>query len=222
MSFTRKRIELQLTQVIDNILIADGVYYLKLHKPFDFKPGQVVALSLNENDEPRLYSIASGKNEVSLNILFDVMPTGQLTPTLANLKPNDEVYISAPFGKFLCEHTPAVWIATGTGVAPFVSLIKSGTNKNITLLHGARTIDGFYFQNEFKEKLGDDYLRFCTTETGNDVIEGRLTNYLKELDNPAPELKYYLCGSSQMIIDVREILLSKGVAYDKIIAEIYF
>ncbi len=89
------------------------------------------------------------------------------------------------------------------------------------MLHGARYLNNFYFQDEFQASLSKNYLRFCTTETSNEVIEGRLTNYLKNIDNLAPDLKYYLCGSSQMIIDVREILLSKGVAYDKIIAAGY-
>lgn len=222
MSFSRKRINLYKTKVAKNIEVATNVFHLKLNKSFNFKPGQVIALGVNDTDEPRLYSIASGKDEHTINVLFDVMPTGQLTPALAKLKENDEVYISEPFGKFLCEHTPAVWIATGTGIAPFISLVKSGINKNITLLHGSRTINGFYFQDEFTEKLGKNYLRFCTGESAKGVIEGRLTRYLKGMNNPSPELKYYLCGSSQMIIDVREILLNKGVAYDKIVAEIYF
>lgn len=219
---THKRKQLYPTKVVDNELIADDVHYISLEKSFDFYPGQVIALALNKDDEPRLYSIASGNNEAHLSILFDIKPDGELTPPLARAKKGDEVYISQAFGKFLCQHTPAYWIATGTGIAPFLSILESKDTNNIKLLHGARTLDKFFFQNTFEEKLGANYLRFCTTETNDKVIAGRLTNYLQETEALPTDYKYYLCGGSQMVIDVREILINKGIPFDNIIAEIYF
>ncbi|MBS2213000.1 oxidoreductase [Carboxylicivirga mesophila] len=217
-----KRKELQAVKVISNQLLAKDVHHIKLEKPFSFLAGQVVALAMHPTDEPRLYSIASGTNQTFLGILFDVKPDGELTPPLSKVKPGDTLYISAPFGKFLCKEQPATWIATGTGIAPFISLVESGLSNNITLLHGARTIDKFYFQDELQDRLGENYLRFCTTESGPQIMEGRLTSYLENATNLPTNNKYYLCGGSQMVIDVREILIAKGVPYDNIIAEIYF
>ncbi len=217
-----KRKALNAVKVISNQLLTEGVHYIQLEKLHEFQAGQVIALAMHPNDEPRLYSIASGTQRPYLSILFDVKPDGELTPPLSKVQINDTVYISEPFGKFLCKEQPATWIATGTGIAPFISLVESGLAQNIQLLHGARTIDKFYFQDVFQKELGTNYLRFCTTQSGQHIIEGRLTTYLKNSTNLSTNNKYYLCGGPQMVIDVREILISKGVSYDNIIAEIYF
>ena len=217
-----KRKELNPVKVLDNQILSEGIHYISIEKPFQFKAGQVIAIAMNPKDEPRLYSIASGVNKPYISILFDIKPEGELTPPLSQVKKDDTLYISEPFGKFLCLHQPATWIATGTGIAPFISLTESGQTNHITLLHGARTIDKFFFQELFEEVLGDKYLRFCTTESNNKIIEGRLTTYLKEKAQLPTDNKYYLCGSSQMVIDVREILIDKGIPFDNIIAEIYF
>ncbi|MBK3519854.1 FAD-binding oxidoreductase [Carboxylicivirga marina] len=217
-----KRKKLKPVNVIDNRLLTSGVHYISIEKNCEFKAGQVIAIALNPNDEPRLYSIASGTNKKYISILFDIKPGGELTPPLSKVKSGDTVFISEPFGKFLCADKPATWIATGTGIAPFLSIIESGQNKNIKLLHGARTLDKFFFQEYLYEQLGDYYLRFCTTESNERTIDGRLTDYLKNSKKLPTNNKYYLCGSSQMVIDVREILISKGIPFDNIIAEIYF
>ena len=217
-----KRKELNAVKIISNELLTEGVHYISIEKPFDFKPGQVVAIAMHANDEPRLYSIASGINKQHLSILFDVKPDGELTPPLSLVQPNDTVFISEPFGKFLCLEQPATWIATGTGIAPFISLVESARAENIQLLHGARTLDKFFFQDYLETQLGHNYLRFCTTESNEKTIAGRLTSYLENTENLPTDNKYYLCGSSQMVIDVREILIARGIAFDNIIAEIYF
>ena len=214
--------ELKAVNVISNELLTDDVHYISVDKPFDFKAGQVIAVAMQPTDEPRLYSIASGISKKHLSILFDVKPEGELTPPLSVVKPGDTIYISEPFGKFLCLDSPATWIATGTGIAPFISLVESKQANNVNLLHGARTLDKFFFQDYLEEQLGNNYQRFCTTEASEKTTEGRLTSYLKNSENLPTDNKYYLCGSSQMVIDVREILIAKGVAFDNIIAEIYF
>ncbi len=219
---TQKRKPLVPVQIKENKILNEGVHYISMDKPFRFEAGQIVGLALKANDEPRLYSIASGQNQTILSILFDVKPDGKLTPQLSQVKSGDTVYISEPFGKFLCQSTPATWIATGTGIAPFVSLIKSGYKANITLLHGARTLDKFFFQDLFIKELKNNYLRFCTAESNDSVSKGRLTSYLQNHKGLSTDNKYYLCGSPQMVIDVREILISKGISFDNIIAEIYF
>ncbi len=219
---SRKQKELFPVEIIENKLLKKDVHFLKIVKKFDFKPGQVIAVASTPNDEPRLYSIASGKNKNYLGILFDIKHDGYLTPQLATLKTGDTIYISEPFGKFLCEQKPAMWIATGTGIAPFISLTESDNYQNTTLVHGARTLDSFFFEDLFVKSLKDNYKRFCTTEEGEGIYHGRLTTYLKQQNNLPADYKYYLCGNSQMIIDVREILIEKGVPFDHIIAEIYF
>ncbi len=222
MTTERKRIGLQAVTLEKKVEITTGVYYLAFEKTFDFVAGQVIALSLDAEKDPRLYSIASGSQSNEIGILFDIHPDGELTPPLSQLEVGQKALMSMPFGKFIWDGEPAMWIATGTGIAPFLSMIQSQENSNITLLHGAKRQEQFYFQTLFEDKMGTNYLRFCTTESGKGLIEGRLTTYLANHDTLRKDIKYYLCGNSQMVVDVRQLLLAKDIPFDHIIAEIYF
>lgn len=220
-TMTQNKIDLKKCKVISNRIIAPNVHILEFEKNGNFISGQVVAIAISDNDSPRLYSLISEENAPTFKILFDIYLTGELTPLLAKLKKNDALYCSTPFGKFIDNETEAVWIATGTGIAPFISMTLSGKHNNKKLIHGARTLNNFYKERLFAEKLKDNYLRFCTTEQKEGIFHGRLTNWLKETSLQT-DIKYYLCGNSQMVVDVRDILVSKGVPFNNIIAEIYF
>ena len=54
------------------------------------------------------------------------------------------------------------------------------------------------------------------------VYFGRLTNWLKEQKELPLDIKYYLCGNPEMVVEVRDILVSKGISFNNIISEIYF
>lgn len=209
-------------KVIANTAIAHNVHYLTFSKPFEFESGQVISLTLSNEIEPRLYSIASGVGEDHLGILFDVKEDGALTPKLATLAPNDVVRISAPFGSFLATSDPAVWVATGTGVAPFISMVKSGFGNNKLLIQGSRTLEGFYFAPLFEEVLQERYVRCSSQEKLGEIYHGRLTTYLNSAATLPLTEKYYLCGNPLMVNEVRDILIAKGVPFDNILSEIFF
>lgn len=203
--------------------LAPEVFVLGFKREEDFLPGQVVGISHSLELEPRLYSIASGNKDESLEILFNVNPEGALTPILGNQNPGNILQLSKPFGSFtLNENRASYWIAAGTGIAPFRSYLRSGLPAPIELIHGGRQLQSFYFQDEFLQKLPSGYVRCCTQEKGENLYEGRLTNYLREHTALQLDANFYLCGSAEMVVEVRDILLAKGVSYQQIIAEIYF
>ncbi len=203
-------------------IVKNKVFQISFAKTKEFIAGQVVALSSNLKIPARLYSIASGEDENEIRILFDMIPEGVLTNQLSKLKKGNSIYVSDPFGRFICDNLPAYWIASGTGIAPFASMFFSGLGKNKILIHGGRRLDSFYYENNFAPALGKNYIRCCSQEKGNGVFEGRLTEYLRDNNNFPTDYKYYLCGSAEMVVETRDILISKGVPFDKIIAEIYF
>jgi ferredoxin--NADP+ reductase len=202
--------------------ISPNVFLLSFKRDFAFKAGQVLGLAMSTADDARLYSIASGENDENVNILYNIKPGGKLTPNLAILKPGDTLYITVPFGTYTGSDEPAYWIAAGTGIAPFYSMFRSGLGGNKTLIQGSRTLDAFYFSNEFIPDFGSRYVRCCSQQSGNNVYSGRVTQYLEEIDSLPEDQKYYLCGSAEMVVECREILLNKGVAFSHIVAEIYF
>jgi ferredoxin/flavodoxin---NADP+ reductase len=209
-------------QITNQQEIAPGSYLTSFERSFEFNPGQVIMVTTGGELPARMYSLASGNNEKECRILYDCKPEGQLTPRLAALRPGDSFYISAPFGSFICVDGPVVWIATGTGLAPFLSMALSGILLEKYLIHGSRTLKGFYQHNELSDLLGNRYTRCCSQEKDEGIFYGRVTEYLRTQAPLTSTCFYYLCGSAEMVVDVRQVLMELGIPYNRIMAEIYF
>ncbi len=125
----------------------------KDHDLFEFVAGQYATLGLDVGDEfvPRAYSIASSPYERSyLELYINVIEQGQLTPSLFNLRHGDEIYYMGPKGVFTLAKSNAphlLLFATGTGLAPYVSMLRTLSieqsqgkphGRMITLAHGVR------------------------------------------------------------------------------------
>lgn len=208
--------------ITGNEEISPNVFVVSWKRDEDFNPGQVVKISVDPNEPPRIYSICSGNQEENISVLFNVKPGGVLTPQLAKMRAGEMIYVSAPYGSFSSDDSPATWIATGTGIAPFYSMIRSGRFNNKKLIHGVSYINQFYFEDYLREVLGDSYICCCSRETGDAHFPGRITDYLKQVQELPKGDKYYLCGQALMVVEVRDLLIEKGVPYDHIYAEIYF
>ncbi len=202
--------------------ISDGIYLFGFRRDFDFIAGQVLGIALEENGPRRLYSICSGEDEAQIKILYNVIDEGYLTPRLSDLEAGDTIWITEPRGEFTDNQDPAVWIATGTGIAPFYSMIKSGLGQNKILIHGNRFLEQFHFYDEFEMVLGHNHIRCCSGEKDERVYHGRVTDFIEEEAELDPSLKYYLCGNAEMVVETRDILIQKGIPFHQIISEIYF
>ncbi|MBN2686184.1 MAG: hypothetical protein JXR40_12960 [Pontiellaceae bacterium] len=208
-------------KILSHVELAPGVYQLGVERRFDFLPGQTVKVGLGDGQAPRIYSICSGNRDDELRILFNIKADGALTPKLALLTPGDSVWVSAPNGTFIGTNEPSVWIATGTGIAPFYSMLRSGMTENKILLHGVRRADQFYFADEWTTAPGVEYHRFCSGEDAPEATRGRINQYLETHELPL-ERKYYICGQATMCVEVRDLLIARGIPFTHIIAEIYF
>lgn len=208
--------------ILSNIGIAPGAYVLSFLRNFNFVPGQVIGIALGPQEKPRLYSIASGNTENVVRILYTVKTGGQLTPEMARLQKNDTIYVTEPFGGFVCNEDSAVWVATGTGIAPFASMFNSGLAANKMLIQGNRFASGLYFRHNFEKGMGTRYVPSCTREEIEGVYHGRVLRYLSEMHGLDTSLKYYLCGSAEMVVDVRDLLIERGVPFENVVAEIFF
>ncbi|MBN1986283.1 MAG: oxidoreductase [Prolixibacteraceae bacterium] len=216
-----KKDELKQTTLTGNEEISPGVHLISFKRDVDFIPGQVVKIGTDKEHPPRIYSICSGNREEEIRILFNIKEDGFLTPQLASFIPGEPIFVSKPYGSFLGTREPAWCIATGTGIAPFYSMFQSGLFENKKLIHGVSYLNQFYFEDELDRELGKNYIRCCSRESSCDVYPGRVTRYLSETGD-FPNLKYYLCGKAIMVVEVRDLLIEKGVPFENIIAEIYF
>jgi ferredoxin--NADP+ reductase len=207
-------------EITNNLEISPGVYVISFIRNFDFLPGQVVKIAIDINHAPRIYSICSGNTEKEIRILFNIKDDGFLTPKLASMIPGEKILVSKPYGSFVGTSEKSWWIATGTGIAPFFSMVKSGITTE-KLIHGVRHLNQFYFEDEIEEALNDKYIRCCSSESSCNTIPGRVTDYLNGIQK-LPEVKYFICGQALMVVEVRDLLIKKGIPFENIMAEIYF
>jgi len=189
---------------------------------FKFEAGQHISLSIIGDYQSREYSIYSAENGDNLEILVKEVEGGYFSPKLKHLKAGDMVEVHGPFGKFGLDEKKRhshqhVFIASGTGIAPFHSIMKSNPELNYKIIHGVR------YANEAYEL--EDYNRnnftLCTSRDKTGDFNGRLTDYLKN-NMFDKNTCFYLCGNSDMIFDAMEILKEKGFDRDSVTVEVYF
>ncbi len=202
--------------------VAPDTFVIGYKRQDDFIPGQAVKLGISRELPPRIYSICSGAQDDEIRILFNIKHSGALTPTLAKLTLGSTLLASQPYGAFSCTEKPAWWIATGTGIAPFHSMLRSGMGENKTVVHGVRSLNQFYFEKEFASTCGARYHQCCSTERSATIDQGRVTQFLEaQVALPLDQL-YYICGQAGMAVEVRDILIAKGIPFGNILTEIYF
>ena len=225
MSFVKPEIKIDESfyKVSEIRQLTNETFSIKMPKArFAFKAGQHISLGISGDYQSREYSIYSGANDESLEVLFKEVENGYFTPKLRKLKSGDVVEIHGPFGKFGMEPKDAengkfVFIASGTGIAPFRSIVRTYPEIDYTLIHGVRSAEEAYDRHEY----ADDRYILCTSRDTKGTYHGRLTGYLKNCIF-APETEFYLCGNSDMIFDALEILKEKGFERDQIHCEVYF
>ncbi len=191
-------------------------------KDFMFEPGQYVVLRDPETGEGREYSIYSSILEDRLSFLVREVKRGDFSRFLKNLKWNDELIVEGPNGFFILDEknkngTPALFIATGTGISPFYSFVKSFPDLNYTTLHGVHFGDEAYGKEAFQE----DRYCLCTSRVDEGDYFGRVSYYLKQ-NSVDKETICYLCGNSDMIDEVTTILESYGIVPENIRTEVFF
>ena len=110
-----------------------------------------------------------------------------------------------------------VFIASGTGISPFHSFVRSYPGIDYILIHGVR------YKNEAYERSDYDPRRYilCTSKESTEGRKGRVTRFLPAYPVDRNML-FYLCGNNSMIYEVYHILRDKGIRDENIIAEVYF
>jgi len=188
----------------------------------DFKPGQHLVIAFPDTEKAREYSIYSGTKEDYLEILVREVTDGKISKTLHKLLPSDMLNVSGPFGYFLSDiipprSQPLLFIASGTGIAPFHSFVRTYPEADYIIIHGIRSVNEAYGKEHYKKGR-------CITCTSNDQqgdFQGRLTKYLKQKLFDKNSL-VFLCGNNDMIHDAINILTEKGFRNSDIFTEVYF
>ena len=174
------------------------------------------------SSELREYSIYSGIHDEFMEVLIKEVDDGVVSRQLKSIKPGDKLEVRGPYGFFLTESgisRPArlLFISSGTGIAPFHSYIRSNPEVDYQVIHGVRLMEEAYDIRHYKKGS----LQVCTSRDNQGDFEGRLTDYLLEIDIDSHR-QVYLCGNSNMIFDAMDILRARGIPQRQIFTEVYF
>ncbi len=199
-----------------------------------FKPGQFVSFkeTINEKKITRPYSIVSLPSGNRFELCLNLVNGGVFTPHLFAMKPGDSLEMGPPLGFFTVRDPAkeAVFIATGTGIAPFRSMAPDYLShphaKQLTLLFGVRHESTIYYRPDF-EALANEYsnFRFWPTLSRPDTAwsgrTGHVQAHLHEAIGGRRDLDVYICGLKAMVDDVRGMLKELGFDRKQIIFEKY-
>ncbi len=213
------------TELLDRRWLTDEVFEIELTRPesFTFEPGHRIRL-IHQTIE-RDYSLITTPSDSSLALCLQKVQGGQLSPILASLKLNTRLSFTGPHGYF--SHRPStrppVFVATGTGIAPLLSMARSGLT-GFSLIHGMRTSTDLHYEQFFRATArlyipclsgGADQLL-----SEKDVFQGRVTDYL-EKHLPVGSYDFYLCGHQEMIRDVT-LLVDERFPGSLVYTEIFY
>ena len=182
--------------------LSKKTFEIKLSRPgtFHFISGQ--RISLKYKNLERDYSLASAPDEPHLTLCIRYIESGRLTRFLGDAVTGARLSFSAPHGYFTFKPSPrpAVLVATGTGIAPFRSMVGSGVT-DILLLHGVTHPDELYYA-DYLHSAVKHYLPCISepNELSENYFSGRVTAYLQTHVDPGI-YDFYLCGRNEMIRD---------------------
>jgi len=214
---------------------------------FRFENGQFVMIGLDVpqpdgSTRPlmRAYSIASANWEEQLEFFSIKVPNGPLTSRLQHIQPGDSLLLSRkPTGTLLLNDLlpgkTLYLLATGTGLAPFLSTIKDPETyerfERVVLTHGVRNASDLayadYIRNELPrheflgEQISEKLLYYPAVSREQHPHHGRLTTLMEtgrmfdDLGLPGLDPAHdraMICGSPQMLTDFRRILDARGLS----------
>jgi CDP-4-dehydro-6-deoxyglucose reductase, E3 len=186
--------------------------------------GQTFMLTV-ASDTRRAMSITSPPQENTVITSFqNVAPGGPGSRWMLALKVGDPVELMAPLGRFCVDHESPrkkVFIATGTGIAPFRSMLLDTTdnripNEQMSLYWGLRSIEDI-FNNEELERIDaerDNLKYYLTLSKPPEYWKGsvgHVTDLVFANEQDIPGCDYYLCGNRKMIVEMQTRLTEKGV-----------
>lgn len=217
---------------------------------FNFAPGQYATIGVETPQKlvEKPYSIASAPHEKQLEIFIELVPDGELTPLLYPLQIGSELSLrKTAKGRFTLDaksgHTRHLLMATVTGVAPFVSFVRSmardwkaGTFRGehkLFLLQAASRSWEFGYREELERFAAElPWFKYVPTisrpwedaawrgETGR--VEDLIRKYADEWQCDPASTTAYLCGHPQMIEHGKGILQRRGFAKEALKEEIYW
>ncbi|MFV2031326.1 MAG: ferredoxin--NADP reductase [Gammaproteobacteria bacterium] len=222
--------------VVDNYRWNDRLTSLKFDAPLEgFKAGQFVRVGLEIDGDivARPYSLVNSPGESPLEIYFNIVPEGPLTPPLFQLRKGDDLLVAPNTAGFLTvseiPDARDLWMmATGTAIGPFLSMLNEDEAwqrfERIILCYSVRSKNELAYADSIVQIAGKHEAQFCfipliTREQVSDALPMRIPAAIENgsLEKRAgvdinPEHSHIMmCGSGDMIREVSALLESRDL-----------
>jgi len=223
-------------KIVEKTQWNERLFSLRIQADFNgFLSGQFVRVALDIDGErvARPYSLVNTPEDNLLEIYFDIVPEGPLSPKLAELDVDDEICVTSKANGFLtvdevpeCKH---LWLfATGTGVGPFLSILKNQETwqrfEKIVLAYSVRDLSELAYREriaEIEKQHADQFVfvPVVTRENAEGAMSKRIPDGIEDgsLEGRAgisinqTDSHIMMCGNSAMISDVTACLEKRGL-----------
>ena len=222
--------------VLENRHWTEDLASLKIDAPLGgFNAGQFVRVGLEIDGEviARPYSLVNSPAEPALEILFNIVPEGPLSPRLFELQQGDDILVAPNPAGFLTVNeipdTANLWMmATGTAIGPFLSILKGDEVwqrfDQVILTYSVRTAQEQAYADQIAALVESHIEQLCfipiiTREDNANTLHIRIPQAITggELENraglslSADNSHVMMCGSTEMIQEVSAVLESRGM-----------
>jgi ferredoxin--NADP+ reductase len=218
-------------KVIENRHWTGALFTLRVAgAPLAFEAGQFVRIALDIGGQrvARAFSMVSAPGDPVLEFYGIVVPEGPLSPRLAQLKAADPLFVAAnPAGFMVLSEVPTaetLWlIATGTGIAPYVSMLRAGTPsqrfRNVVVVHAVRHAEELVYRDEIERMPDIRYVSVVSRQDAPRSLRGRIPGLVRDGQleaaaglKIAPETsQVMLCGNPDMLKDTTAALVERGM-----------
>jgi ferredoxin-NADP reductase len=214
---------------------------------FGFVAGQWLSFKTNMPDGEeitRAYSIASPPSDDNrFALCLNRVQDGFMSNFLCDMKEGEEIHCQGPFGDFILRPPmrDTIFIATGTGIAPFRSMLRwlfapgsvsdqaaqaRHQGHQLYLIFGNRTEQDIYYHDEF-QRLAQQHANFRYLPTlsrgGPDWqgLRGYVQEHVSAIAQGRTDMHAYVCGLDKMVKANRDLLKSLGWDRKSILYEKY-
>ena len=211
-----------------------ALFSLRVEGPqLAFEAGQFVRIALDIDGErvARPFSFVNPPSDPVQEFYGIVVPEGPLSPRLAALAPGDTLYMATnPAGFLVLSELPeaeSLWlISTGTGIAPFLSILRTEAPwkryRNVVLVHAVRHAEELVYREMIQtiaQARNLRYVSFVSREAAPGSLAGRIPAAISDgrLEDAAgvrfvaEDSQVMLCGNPQMLRDATAALLARGL-----------
>ena len=200
-----------------------------------FEAGQFVKVALEINGEVigRPYSLVNPPDSRPLELYYVEVPNGPLTPHMAKLVKGDEILVAPhAHGFLILDEIPQarhLWLmATGTGVAPFLSILATSKPwhrfERVVLVYGVGTLCELGYQERISQILAKhpeqfSFIPFLSREQSDFTMHGRIPQAIIDgrleeragMAITATNSQIMLCGNPHMVKDTINVVIARGL-----------